>query len=186
MKPFSRMKLASAGFVLAALTSAACAEPTHIAHAQFKDQRVDFVGTADLMQTPAGLLIRFALKDLKAGQHAVHIHEAGKCDPPFESAGAHFNSEHRKHGMLSGEGHAGDLPNLHVPDSGELEAEMVTTKVTLEQGKPNSLIDGDGASLVIHATADDYQSDPAGASGDRIACGIISTQSTVGARSTGK
>jgi len=186
MKAFIRLKLAGAGVVLAALTSPAWAEPTQVAHAQLKNRNGDFVGSAELMQTPAGLLIKLALKDLKAGQHAIHIHETGKCDPPFASAGPHFNPGYRKHGMLTGEGHAGDLPNLHVPDSGELKVEMVTTNVTLELGRRNSLIDGDGASLVIHAAADDYQSEPDGASGDRIACGIISSQSTVGARSTGK
>jgi superoxide dismutase, Cu-Zn family len=186
MKPFTRMKLAGAGLVLAALTPGLSAEPTHTANAQLKDQNGALVGSADLMQTPAGLLIKFALKDIKAGQHAVHIHEVGKCEPPFESAGSHFNPEHRKHGFLAGEGHAGDLPNLHVPDGGKLEVEMMTKNATLEPGKPNSLIDRDGASLVIHAMADDYRSDPAGASGDRIACGVISSPSTVGAGSPRK
>ena len=180
MKSFTRMKLAGAGLVLAALTSggAVGAEPTQTASAQLKDQNGTVVGSADFMQTPAGLLIKLALKDMKAGQHAVHIHAVGKCEPPFESAGAHFNPDHRKHGMLAGEGHAGDLPNLHIPEGGKLELEMVTANATLEPGKPNSIIDNDGASLVIHATADDYRSDPAGASGGRIACGVISSAST--------
>ena len=189
MKSFTRMKLTCAGLVLAALTSGVSvgAEPTQTANAQLKDQNGTVVGSADLMQTPAGLLIKLALKDMKAGQHAVHIHAVGKCEPPFESAGAHFNPEHRKHGMLAGEGHAGDLPNLHIPEGGKLEVEMVTANATLEPGKPHSLIDSDGASLVIHAMADDYRSDPAGASGGRIACGVISSASTTtGAGSTRK
>jgi Cu-Zn family superoxide dismutase len=82
------------------------------------------------------------------------------------------------------------MPNLHVPQSGDLMAEIVNTNVTLEKGKPNSLLDSDGSSLVIHAKADDYKTDPAGDSGDRIACGVISetgSGSTVGGgRSTGK
>ena len=45
--------------------------------------------------------------------------------------------------------------------------------ITLEKGKPNSVFDADGSSLVIHAKADDYKTDPAGNSGDRIACGVI-------------
>ena len=58
----------------------------------------------------------------------------------------------------------------------------VNAAVTLEKGKPNSLFDNDGSSLVIHAKADDYKSDPAGNAGDRIACGVIqpSGASTVG------
>src|SRR5215470_11801177 len=176
MNPLIRMKLVSAGVVLAALAPAIGAEPSLVAHAQIKNQKGDLVGNADLMETRGGLLIKLALQNLKAGQNAVHLHEVGKCDPPFTTAGAHFNPDHQKHGMLVGAGHAGDLPNLHIPDSGELEVEFVTTRVTLEQGKPNSLLDQDGSSVVIHATADDYQSDPAGASGDRIACGVIPSQ----------
>jgi Cu-Zn family superoxide dismutase len=74
---------------------------------------------------------------------------------------------------MSGEGHAGDLPNLHVPQSGDLSVEVLNREVTLEKGKPNSLLDSDGSALVIHAKADDYKSDPAGNAGDRIACGVI-------------
>jgi len=41
----------------------------------------------------------------------------------------------------------------------------------------------DGTSLVIHAGKDDYQSDPAGNSGDHIACGMITGAApTVGHR----
>ena len=87
MKSFTRMKLAGAGLVLAALTSGASvgADPAQTASAQLKDQNGTVVGSADLMQTPAGLLIKLALKDMRAGQHAVHIHTVGKCEPPFES-----------------------------------------------------------------------------------------------------
>jgi Cu-Zn family superoxide dismutase len=176
MNPLIRLKLVSAGILLAALAPAIGAEPSLMAQAQIKDQKGDHVGTADLMETRGGLLIKLALQNVKAGQHAVHLHEVGRCDPPFTTAGAHFNPDHHKHGMLVGEGHAGDLPNLHIPDSGELEVELLTTKVTLDQGKPNSLLDQDGTSLVIHTTSDDYQSDPAGDSGDRIACGVITSQ----------
>ena len=35
------------------------------------------------------------------------------------------------------------------------------------------LLDAEGSALVIRAGADDYKSDPAGNSGDRIACGVI-------------
>ena len=176
MNALIRLQLASAGLLLAALAPAIGAEPSLVAHAQLKDQKGGYVGTADLMETRGGLLIKLSLQNMKAGQHAVHLHEVGKCDAPFTTAGAHFNPDHQKHGMLVGEGHAGDLPNLHVPDSGQLEVEFVTKKATLEQGKPNSVLDQDGSSVVIHATADDYQSDPAGDSGDRIACGVITSQ----------
>ena len=182
MGHFPQMKLVGAGLLLAGFALSADAQPTMIGHAQLKDQNGTFVGTADLMETAGGLLVKLMLKGLEPGQHAVHIHAVGKCEPPFESAGPHFNPDQHKHGVLSGEGHAGDFPNLHVPDSGELEVEMITTKATLQKGKPNSLLDGDGSSLVIHANADDYLSDPSGNSGSRIACGVITSESTVGGR----
>ena len=92
-----------------------------------------------------------------------------RSSPP----GPHFNPGNHKHGMMSGQGHAGDMPNLHVPQSGELSVEVLNTAVTLEKGKPNSLFDDDGSSLMIHAKADDYKTDPAGNAGGRIACGVI-------------
>jgi Cu-Zn family superoxide dismutase len=38
------------------------------------------------------------------------------------------------------------------------------------------LLDADGSALVVHAGADDYESQPSGASGDRIACAEIKAQ----------
>ena len=69
------------------------------------------------------------------------------------------------------EGHVGDMPNIHVPASGELEIEILNTDLKLDYG----LFDADGAAIVIHAGPDDYTSDPAGAAGPRIACGVITS-----------
>jgi Cu-Zn family superoxide dismutase len=175
--------LATAG--AAALLAGAVSLPVNVsemANSQLRDSSGKAVGDVDLMQTPAGVLIKLQIKGLKPGEHAFHIHAVGKCEPPFESAGGHFNPGHTHHGMMSGEGHAGDMPNLHVPQDGDLSVEVLNREVTLEPGKPNSLFDADGSSLVIHAKADDYKSDPAGNAGDRIACGVIqhSGAATVG------
>ena len=43
---------------------------------------------------------------------------------------------------------------------------------SLGNGK-KSIFDRDGASIIVHAKADDYVSQPAGNSGDRVACGVI-------------
>ena len=87
---------------------------------------------------------------------------------------------------MSGPGHAGDMPNLHIPQSGELTVEVLNAAVTLEKGKPNSLFDNDGSSIVIHAKADDYKSDPAGNAGDRVACGVIQESGATVGRTPGK
>lgn len=159
----------------AALLAAAFAIPAsaELANAQLKDGSGKALGDADLVQTQGGVLIKLRLRGVPAGEHAFHIHAVGKCEAPFESAGPHFNPGNHKHGMMSGEGHAGDMPNLHVPQGGDLSIEVLNTAVTLDKGKPNSLFDSDGSSLIIHAKADDYKSDPSGDAGGRIACGVI-------------
>lgn len=133
-------------------------------------------GRVTLTETTAGVLLKAELTGLPAGVVAFHIHAEGRCEPPFQTAGGHFNPAGAKHGFHADEGpHAGDMPNLHVPESGQLTIEVLNTFVTLKAGAPNSLLDGNGTSLMIHAGADDYRSDPAGDAGARIACGVIRT-----------
>jgi Cu-Zn family superoxide dismutase len=132
------------------------------------------IGSIALTQVSGGVLVKLAAKDLPPGEHAFHVHAVGKCEAPFTSAGGHFNPDNKKHGMMSGEGHhAGDMPNLIVPASGEIAIEVVNTAVTLDKGKPNSLFKPDGTAFVIHASADDYKTDPTGNAGGRIACAVV-------------
>jgi Cu-Zn family superoxide dismutase len=87
------------------------------------------------------------------------------------SAGAHFNPANAQHGLHNAKGpHAGDLPNLDVADDGSGHLSYVDPLISLQTGASNSVL---GLSLVIHANADDEQTDPAGNSGARIACGLI-------------
>ena len=108
------------------------------------------------------------------GAHAFHIHGVGQCEPPdFKSAGGHFNPGSLHHGFANADGpHAGDLPNLYVPEGGKLEFEVLARGVTLGTG-PTSLFGANGSSLVIHQAADDYKTDPAGNAGARLACGVV-------------
>ena len=134
------------------------------------------IGNVALSQLERGVRLFAQATDLPPGQHAFHIHETGECDAPdFESAGGHFNPTDEQHGWDNPQGyHAGDFPNIHVQDDGRLAVEYFTDAVTLREGEETSLFDDDGAAIVIHAGADDYRTDPAGAAGERIACGVIS------------
>jgi Cu-Zn family superoxide dismutase len=142
--------------------------------AELKDAKGATLGTVQLRETPSGVLMHGTLNGLPPGAHAFHIHEAGKCDAPdFKTAGGHFNPGGQHHGFASDQGaHAGDLPNLFVPESGKIEFEALAKGVTLGSG-PTSLFGPNGTALVIHASADDYKTDPAGNAGARIACGVI-------------
>jgi superoxide dismutase, Cu-Zn family len=145
-----------------------------VAKATLTDANGKVVGEVNLVQTNDGVLIRLSLKGLPAGERAFHVHAVGKCEPPFTSAGPHFNPGGKKHGLEAADGaHAGDMPNLHIPSSGDLSVEILNNMITLAKGRPNSVFDADGSAIVVHAMADDYKTDPAGNAGDRIACGVI-------------
>lgn len=170
------MRHAALLFPLLAFLIAPAASAQQRARAQLANAAGEKVAEATLTETPHGVLIHLLVSNLPAGTHALHIHATGKCEPlGFDSAGGHYNPEGKKHGLMSGAGkHAGDLPNIHVPAGGALHVEVLAADVTLEAGSRASLFDTDGSALVIHASADDYATDPAGAAGPRIACGVVS------------
>lgn len=146
-------------------------DPDH-ATASILDRSGRRVGLATLTATPNGTLINAEFTGLPAGVHAFHVHAVGKCEPPFDSAGPHFNPAHTAHGIVVGPGHAGDLPNLFVPQDGRVHVELLAPGLNIRDGA-DSVFDADGAALVVHQNADDYKTDPAGAAGERIACGVI-------------
>ena len=128
------------------------------------------LGTVRVFSEPTGVTLRIDAAGVPAGQHGVHVHSTGRCDPPgFTSAGPHWNPGERKHGHRNPAGfHMGDLGNLGVGADGKLVAGLLVPQATVD-----ALRDVDGAALVLHAKADDEVTDPSGNSGDRIACAVL-------------
>ena len=167
-----RVTIAVAVLVCASwLAGPAHAQPK--ATADIRDASGKSLGEAVLVQQDGAVQIDMTLTGLPKGVRAFHIHETGTCEPPFESAGGHFNPTGKEHGKDNPRGaHAGDLPNLDVPQSGRAKVEIMAKGISLDGGTA-ALLDGDGAALVVHAGADDHRSDPAGNAGKRLACGVI-------------
>lgn len=152
-----------------ALTVGVAADAAAQAKADIKNAQGQSIGSVTLTETPHGVLVAANLTSAPAGPHAFHLHAVGKCEAPFTTAGGHLNPDSKKHGIKSKEGaHAGDLPNISVPASGALTFEVLAHGVTMAQ-----VLDADGSAVVLHQGVDDYATDPAGAAGDRIACGVI-------------
>lgn len=146
------------------------------ATARLVDSQGQEIGEVRLEETPFhGVLITVEVAELAPGTHALHIHETGRCEgPSFQSAGGHYAPRGHAHGARTAEGkHAGDLLNLHAPADGRVTVEQLADGVTLHPHAPHSLFDADGSAVVIHAGADDYESQPSGDAGSRMACGVI-------------
>ncbi len=165
------MKLFIIPAAIAALVASAAI--ANAGSANFVDAQGQQNGTAELTGIDDGVLIRIEVTGLPASQWvAFHVHETGTCDhtTEHESAGGHFNPTGKDHGYLAGNGpHAGDMPNQYVGDDGVLRADVFNSFVELGNGETGIT----GRALMIHAEADDYESQPSGDAGARLACAVI-------------
>ena len=132
------------------------------------------LGTIEFEETLAGVLVVIRLKGLPPGGHGFHIHDIGRCEPPFASSGKILNPLNAKHGLRHDEGPAmGDMPNLYAAANGDLTAEVLNPFVTLAADADGSLLRESGTAVILRANPDDHQAQPEGNSGSPIACGVI-------------
>lgn len=127
-------------------------------------------GTVRFAVSGEGVSVSVDVRGLKPGTHGFHVHEYGDCTASDgTSAGGHYNPHDQPHaGRADPERHVGDLGNIEADSTGAVQVQLHDPVIALEG--PNSII---GRAVVIHAGADDLKSQPSGAAGDRVGCGVI-------------
>lgn len=158
---------------LCSCSTMAVPKDTVVAHATLVGSDGAPHGTATVSASADRLTLRVDATQLTAGTHGIHLHAVGKCEgPQFTTAGPHLNPYGKMHGTMNPQGsHLGDLPNLVIgaDGHGSLIIPLDGSSASLEP----LLFDSDGTALVVHASPDDYVTDPSGNSGGRIVCGAL-------------
>lgn len=130
------------------------------------------MGLVLFTEVDGGLVVEAEINGLKPGGHGFHIHEKGDCSAPDGmSAGGHFNPTGKSHGHPDKpDHHIGDLPMLVADASGSATLSTLVMGPSIRgDGRTNIM----GRSVIVHAAADDYTTQPTGNSGARLACGVI-------------
>ena len=129
-------------------------------------------GMAIFTQNGDQITLTIEIQGASPGLHAVHIHANGDCSAPDgTSAGGHWNPTDVAHGKWGeGEFHLGDIGNITVRDDG---IGSITLTTDLWEIGTGSDVDVVGKGIIVHADADDFVSQPSGAAGARIGCGVI-------------
>jgi Cu-Zn family superoxide dismutase len=133
-------------------------------------------GVLQVTSTADGVHFRGRLTGLPPGStHGFHIHAHGDCSAPdASSAGGHFNPTHTAHGDPIGmTHHSGDIANQIADGQGAIDVDATVHGVSLGTGTADDVL---GRALVVHRDADDYNTQPSGNSGPRVACGVIMKQ----------
>ena len=113
------------------------------------------------------------MQNITPGAHGFHLHTVGACDAPdFKTAEGHLNPLDKNHGFESeGGAHVGDLYNIDIAEDG------MGKQVNPIEGDAAQiaewLFDEDGTAVIVHSGPDDYQTDPSGDAGSRVACGVL-------------
>lgn len=133
-------------------------------------------GTVTFREVEDALRVRVRLEGIAPGEHGFHVHEGGSCAPdsagtPGGAAGGHLNPLVSPHGPPSAEPterHAGDLGNVTAGPDGVAAGVAVDSVLALSG--PTSVV---GHAVIVHAGRDDLESQPSGAAGARVGCGVV-------------
>lgn len=132
----------------------------------------EVTGTVTFTETDGTVVVTAELENITpAGPRGFHVHEVGDCSAPdATSAGGHFDPHGHPHGAPSvGEHHVGDLGNIVARDDGTASYSMTVDFLTVSPGDASVV----GRSVVVHAQQDDFETQPTGDAGGRVACGVI-------------
>lgn len=133
-------------------------------------------GTITFTETADGVSIHARVEGAPTGMHGFHIHEVGDCSSEdFKSAGGHFNPTGAPHGgPTDAERHGGDLGNIEIGEDGIGHLEVSSEQLTVAEGE-NSVV---GRGVILHEGEDDLETQPTGAAGARLACGVVTLEAS--------
>lgn len=148
------------------------------------DTMTGVIGEVALVQTTDGVAVRYDVRGLSAGEHGFHVHTGASCAAamvdgtmtPGGAAGGHFDPLSAPHGARSNgrdARHVGDFGNVTADEHGRAEGSFADDVAALDG--PTSVI---GHAIVVHGGRDDLTSQPSGAAGARVGCGVIELRGT--------
>ncbi len=148
---------------------------TMVAMAEFEPRGDQIlIGSVTFSQTGDTVTITARVEGATPGKHGLHLHELGDCSAEdFTSTGGHFNPTDAPHGGPDDDvRHAGDFGNIEVGEDFIGQLELTSDMITVAEG-PNSVV---GRAVILHEGEDDLKSQPTGAAGGRIACGVVAME----------
>lgn len=129
-------------------------------------------GNAKFVADAGSVSLTLSVEHAPPGEHAVHLHETGDCRAPdASSAGAHWNPTQSDHGQWGHEPHhLGDIGNLRVGEDGTGTLLLTTDRWSIGTGDTGDIL---GRAVIVHEKPDDFTTQPTGAAGGRIGCGVV-------------
>ena len=131
-------------------------------------------GVAKFVEENGLVTLVVKLRDADSESLAIHIHEYGNCDSvDGKSAGGHWNPTNEDHGKWGVPPfHSGDIGNINIDENNTANFELkdLFKRWSISNPGKSNII---GRAIIVHSGVDDYISQPSGAAGSRIGCGVI-------------